>query len=555
MPNATFAFTRFSFGEVTPRLWGDPNTIPYQKGLARCVNMIPDSRGSVYNRPGVIHRATVGNYSNAKLYGGYYVGSVFCFFFVESELKVYGPSGLEHTIPTPYSASDLEWLRFYEQPGDDRIWILCPYHPPHLLRMDTWELVEITFLNPPPEWSDPDSWPSCMTFYQGRAWLSGVKNAPESFWGSKSGVFADFTEGANADDAIYLTIGKRGLIRWIVGTRNLLLGTTRNEFIVSSGGPIITPSDFYVQQQSSIGSSGIDPVNVGVETVFTTVSRQKLFTMSYKWTEQGYFPTDISFTANDLITGRIKAMTYQEEPEPAIWLLTSDNKFLGCSYVQLSQERKDMIVGWHQHHNLALDKYVDVFAIDRYVFIAYTNSNGMHFGMLDMNDTWPYPVDNYNYYPDVNGEVIRDLEHLNGYEVDVVGDGYYQGRYRVKSGQIALDRAVNWAIVGVPFEKYIVTLPIAAASQQGAVAHQLKRMNKICVSCFNSAKPKIGAYPDIERPWTLPESEPPEINKGLETVCVSNVGRDRDHYIVVMQDLPFRLQVLRIAGSVEISSL
>ena len=122
---------------------------------------------------------------------------------------------------TPYLEQHLSGLQGIPDPGGNAFYIVHELYPPYKLLYDrqndsfSWTIVN--FSNQPPQWV-AGSYPSAGDFFQGRLWLGGTVNEPQTFWASKSGQPENFDMGTGLDDeAIEFTLAKYGRIEWIVG--------------------------------------------------------------------------------------------------------------------------------------------------------------------------------------------------------------------------------------------------------------------------------------------------------------------------------------------------
>ena len=104
----------------------------------------------------------------------------------------------------------------------------------------------VPFTASPAAWGAGD-YPNAVTFYQQRLWYAASATKQDTLWGSKTGSFLDFGLGSGqAADGIEFEMSDRGVIRWIRGARDLLIGADVAEYVLTSEAGVIIPGDIQV---------------------------------------------------------------------------------------------------------------------------------------------------------------------------------------------------------------------------------------------------------------------------------------------------------------------
>jgi len=536
-------------------MWGRLNTKPYKQGLALCENMMPDARGTVSGRPGTRHLAVIPNVTDGRLFAYQFQGVLYFIILVDGAMWITDSTGstpVSHA--SPYSAAQLAGVIIIARPNSDDIWMLHSDVAPQEMTAAAWTLGAISFTNAPAKWV-VGNYPTTCTFYQGRSWFAGMYNDPENFLGSMSGNFTDLTPGVNDNDALDFTLDRKGLIVWIEGGRTLLIGTSNREFVAESIGPIITPSDIQIVQQSAHGSKDVVPIAIGNEEVFISADGRKVRSMVYKWTESGWFANDLTFAADHIMLAGVKDISFARNPDPVLWLVDKDNKLAGCSYQRMGVDTEDLIVGWHRHdltHDV-LDLASD--DLEGYSLTGLLQNVGddIQLSLLGFDEDL-IMLDNRVTYDGTETTTITGLDHLEGQTVNVIADGAVASPAVVSSGQIELAIAASVVHVGLGYRQMIETLPLAYYSDSsGAVVHHMKRWNKIVARIYESAKPKIEAIRPATRQVSTPMGTPqPPLT---EDVFVTNRGWTTFTQISIYQDLPLILTLLSISGEAAVEQL
>lgn len=449
------------------------------------------------------------------------------------------------SFTTPYQDGELQYLQGVQSPSGNTFYILHENHPPYKLTYDratdsfSWSAV--TFTSPPAEWTG-SSYPSTGSFFEGRLWLGGTVNEPQTFWASKSGLPEDFTIGTAADDALQFTLAKYGRIEWIVGFKNLLIGTANGEHIVTSEGGVITPSDIQVNQQSSYGSAGIQPLQVGDQVFYVSPDRRKLRSIQYEWQADNWLSQDLTFTSEHLTLPKIKEIIWQQNPNNIFHCILDDGTSASMTY-----DRSNKVYGWYR---LLTDGVVlsgssgPVKGTDLYCLLIKRLDGYINFeiqqdpGVNKYMDSW------VNRTP--SGTTVSGLEHLEGLTVQIQTDGATHPDRVVSSGQITLQSACSEATVGLKYTPKITTLPPDKGSPTGSAKVYEKRYNKLYVELLDSSLPLINGERAPERDPSSP-MDVTQPNTNTQVLKI-DLGYSKDAVITIEQDLPRKMIVLAIYG-------
>lgn len=454
---------------------------------------------------------------------------------------------------TPYAEVDLEELQYAQSPSGSALYVLHEKYPPYKLVYDnagdsfTWTIV--TFTDPPAVWTD-GSYPSCGDFFQGRLWLGGTVNEPQTFWASQSADPENFgvSDPQVESDSLEFTMAKYGRIEWMVGFKNLVIGTQNGEHIVSSVGDYISPLDIQVQQQSAYGSAGVQPVQVGDQIFYVSADNRKLRAIQYEWQKDNWLSQDLTFNSEHITESGIKHITWQQNPRNLFHCVLNNGKTASMTY-----ERGHNIYGWArvESQGTILDATTAPIQgtdlanlLVRYKdgVIAYENQSISQ--NMEYMDSWVLR------HPEADGVTVSGLEHLEGFDCQVtVKDGTHPNR-TVSGGQITLQHEYaeeDKVVVGLGYTPKLVTLPFdKGAPSGGSGAGWEKRWNKIYARIYNSFPPLINGERTPERYSSTPMGTPqPNVN---EEILKVNLGFDRHALITIEQDLPRSLTVLGVFG-------
>ena len=194
------------------------------------------------------------------------------------------------------------------------------------------------------------NYPGAVSYFEQRRVFAGTNNAPQDIWMTKSGTESNMSFGLpiQDDDRIEFRVAAReaNTIRHIVPLTQLLLLTGSAEWRVTSiNSDAITPSSISVKPQSYIGSNNTQPVIVNNSLVYAAARGGHVRELGYNWQANGFITGDLSLRAPHLFDNlTTKDMALSKAPIPIVWMVSSNGKLLGLTYVPEQQ-----LGAWHQH--------------------------------------------------------------------------------------------------------------------------------------------------------------------------------------------------------------
>jgi len=464
------------------------------------------------------------------------------------------PQDKDVIFDTPWTVDDLQELQYDTPPEGNALYISSPLVPLQVLIFDAdtnaWTFEADTFTDAPAEWV-AGSYPRAITFYQGRMWLGGSKNNRETFWASKSGNITNFTQGELPDDSLEFTMDEHGQIEWIVGAKNLVIGTSNGEHIVQSAEGVIIPSDIQISQQSAYGSRQHQPEKIGQDVLYVSPDGRKLREISYKWTDDGWISRDITFASEHITKdNHIKRIAFAQNPANQIIGVTDEGEFVGCTY-----EKTYSVTGWHRHDTDG--SFIDVASVDingnsvagLLALRIVNGAKALYFETYDVANRYHMDSHLYQDYPTHTTE-LTGLEHLAGNTVDCLTDSGVHPPIDVQAdGTATLQWSSREVVVGFNIHSHIRTLSPDVIGPDGASTAYQKGWGTVYVRVLESAKPIINGQRPPER-HPLTPMDTPEL--GLtEDIKVSNLGYNTYVFIDIEQDLPVPMTVLGVFGELQ----
>lgn len=462
---------------------------------------------------------------------------------------------------TPYLEHELDTLYMVYDPSGNGMYVLHANHPPYSLwynpTADTFNWSRVAFVNEPLEWGT-GNYPRAGTFFEGRFWLGGPPQAPQTFWGSRSNFSHDFTLGDLDDDAIEFTMRAYGWITWMVGFKNLMIGTSTGEHIITSEGGFISPSDIQVNQQSSYGSAPVQALQVGDQVFYVSPDRLKVRAIQYEWQADNWLSKDLTFVSNHITKSGIKHTVWAQNPEN-LFICTLNNGDIAT----LTYDRGNNVYGWSKHTtqgNLIDVAVTDSEGTDQIHFVVKRDEGLISFESISTTNKFVY-MDSWVIAETLhidNGDgtftiLASGLDHLNGKECQVSIDSAVHPVRTPFDGTIEIEWDGQQVAVGLAYTKRTITLPIDKGSPLGSGAPYVKRYNKVYVRVEESPKPVINGFRAAER---KAESPMDYTQVGYtEDILATLTNNDKWAFVEVLQDLPLPLTILSISGELDQSIL
>lgn len=522
----------FSAGEVGSHVLGRVDLAAYQAGCLMLRNFLITKLGSIRRRPGTYFvRAATGA---ARLIPWTIPDGTTIIIELSNLLARYiNPDGtvtIANTV-TPWATADLPGIRVANVKG-----VLYLTHPSYAPRTLTWTagspptvaIASPTFTGT--TFHTSGNYPANVAFYAGRLWFQGTATEPRGIWGSRTfdetldahpTRFHDFTT-QNVDHtvvpshAIYIVESAMGAkpLAWLEPLIVLMAGGAQAIWQDTGAGTV--PVSFDMRACSASGSAAIQAKAFGSLLVYVGADKRSMYALSYSQDAGGYASSEIAFPARHLLAGGIKEFDVELSPDPTLWIVTDDGKLLSYHL-----DPGSGVAGMAYHP--IVGSTVDSVCIARTgntdrVYLVVNRSGTRSIEFIDPTDSLTIgPADDTNtpggmHYVDsgiyIKGtapaKTFTGLAHLNGLEVDALGDGAVLPRKTVSGGSVTYDEAVTRIHIGLPMEA-IVEPTFPEIQTNGTGQDKKRRLEKLTVRLVSSYGGKIGsklaalqALPDFE---------------------------------------------------------
>jgi hypothetical protein len=508
-----------------------------------------------------------------------------------SQTVTYDPAVIVGTVP--YSADELKDVQYVQSPyGRKDLVLVHPQHPPLKFWLsDTgYRLEQIAFADQPPVWGS-GNYPAACASFQGRLVLGGAEGRPdlgsplqpatETVWCSKVGNWYSFEYGETieADDPVEFTSTYRSPIQWIYGQKDLLIGAREMEYIASSEG-IFSPGDLGVYMQSTNGSINVQPIGFGETVLFASDAGTKVRALrrNSKLADDGgdWVAPDMNLLHPLLCRTGIKRLVRMRNPhQMAIAVLGSGQLAV------LHHDSNAGVMGWSRlnYGGGVKDACVvtDEDGVDALFMVIRRqakNDNGKNIRKtyIEAIANWTTELDwDFNtstavFVNKTPTSKLQGLTHLRGMKVQVTADQGYLGTFTVDmDGDLQLfddngnEITVFSASVGLPTFARLRTLPLFETGIE-----PYKRYTKLVLRLFQSATPIINGHrPPVRYPGSPMDTRQqfnfdPDVlmaGFGVSDIEIPTMGKDRNAIVTIEENIPLRVEILGIFGTLEGQSL
>jgi hypothetical protein len=398
-----------------------------------------------------------------------------------------------------------------------------------------------------PAWSASRGYPRTGTLYEQRLVVGGSPTFPQTVWGSATAAYLDFTMGVNDDDAFSFTVASDQVnpIQYLASSRALVAFTSGGEFTIAGGlEKPLAPTNAQVRQRSNYGCSRVRPVRIRDAEMFIQRAGAKVRSFAYNVTTDDWTAPDIAVMAEHLTAAGIVDIAWQQEPTSIIWLVRADGVLVSVTY-----DKDQDVVGWAAH--TGFDGLVESVACmpaessDQLWAVVRRTINGTTKRYVE-RFTSEVLADSAVIASGAPATVWTGLSHLEGKDVDVVGDGAYTGRYTVTSGQITIGKEASAVVIGLPFANRIEMLDPEMQSGMGSSSGNSMRTSEVTARFFETTGGTVNGQDLIFRRFgSTATVETPQLFSGLTRIEVLGWERGTSD-LAFEQDKPMPFHLLSV---------
>jgi len=425
-----------------------------------------------------------------------------------------------------------------------------PFFDTSNIAQGSWE-IESGYEN---VWSSGKGWPRTVTFHEGRLYFGGSKSRPSTIWGSKIGIFDEFSPTeAFDDDAVEATLDTSSLnvIVDMISGRDLQVFTTGAEFYVpQSGTEPITPLTLTFKGVSRNGTKpGTRVQSLESGTVYIQRQGKSVNEFLFSDTQLTYVTQRISLLSGHLLKAptrmALRRATSTDEGDLLMMVNDTDGTMAAFSIM-----RSQQITAPSEFITDGSFKDVSVDVTDIYAVVKRTfNSTDKYFVEL-------FSFDRFTDCAFVGGAAsgATSLPHI-GESLNVICDGVPQGNETVSGGgAVTFDRASTASYeVGLPFTVYAKTMPVEIKLQTGTRIGFKKRIVEINALVDNTQHLELNENPVPFRTFDNPLLDDPEPTYTGSKRVNGVLGYSREASIEISQSLPLKMTLLGLEYKIAVT--
>lgn len=415
-------------------------------------------------------------------------------------------------------------------------------------------------------------WPTSVAFFRERLCYARGR---ELFM-SVVGAYDDFSPKDGPDVTketalkLKLASDRLDLIRWIMPSAALLVGTARNELSVQeqTTTTVFAADNALTVPQTEYGSRLLEPIRVGNAVLFIQRAGRKLREMIYDYASDRYKADDLTVLSEHVVDAGIVDMDFQQEPDNIVWCVLTDGTLAALTY-----NRERGVIAWVPHviggPDAVVESVTSISAPDGRrddVWIAVRRSiNGTTVRYVEMIEDHRLAEDDTAdaFYGDCGitydgsaTKTIAGLAHLEGETVQILADGSAHAERTVAGGQITLTRFASKVQIGFDSPAQLQTMRLEGGTNDGTAQTRKKSIAELFLRVLNTIGGLVG--PSFDRLDPIPGLSPsgtvgtrPPLYTGDRKVEFP-AEYDEDGYVCVQSSPMMPLTIVAIAARVEV---
>ena len=317
---------------------------------------------------------------------------------------------------------------------------------------------------------------------EGRLWWFGRGNVNASA-SDAFDVFDEMIEGDSAPIDRSIGAGPVDDIKWALDLSRIIVGTQGSELSIRSSSldEPITRANFNFRGPSTQGSGDVDAIKIDNRGMFVQRSDVRLYELSVDdRVTYDYGSLDMMALVPEIGYPVIKRLGVQRQPDTRIHCVRGDGKV-----AILVSEPAEEVLFWILYETDGFVEEVDVLPGPLEDRVYYTVRREVNGETVRYRERWSQEnecrggtvsrcADSHILYSGTNSDILGDLEHLEGKEVVVWGDGKDLGSYTVENGSIRLSEPASEIVVGLKYTAQFKSAKLQYAAAAGTALTQKK---------------------------------------------------------------------------------
>lgn len=340
-------------------------------------------------------------------------------------------------------------------------------------------------------WNAQDGYPTSVTLHQQRLVAGGSARFPQTIWGSRAGLYNDFTKGVLDDDSYSFELSSDEVnpIQFLSSNRDLVALTYGGEWVLSGGieKPIV-PTNVRATPQAKVGSASVRPEQVDDDLYYAQRGLSTLRTLGFAIDVAGYRSGEASTFSEHLVSGGIEQISYQQSPERVQWVQKSNGTYLAMTVSREQAVRALTLCTPAAGGVVESMATIPEGGEDKTYMIVRRTINGATKRYVERMNWSAYQDCMVTKTP--ASATVTGLGYLAGVTVSAVADGVDLGDFTVTAGgQITLPRSAASVTVGPRFTPLIRLLApefgtgMGVAAGKRVMSGQTKVLFKDTIGC------------------------------------------------------------------------
>ncbi len=320
-----------------------------------------------------------------------------------------------------------------------------------------------------PVWNPYDGYPRTLTLHQQRLVAAGSTAYPQTLWGSRPGLFLDFTRSTRDDDSYSFVLGSDEInpIRFLSSNRDLIALTYGGEWTINGGiEKPITPTNIRAVPQAKVGCADVRPEQIDDDLYYVQRGVSVLRTLGWSLQLGGYQSGEASTMSEHLARGGISQVSYQQSPERVAWLPRNDGSYLSMTVSREQNIRAFTLCTPADGGVVESMATIPEGGEDRTYMVVRRTINGATKRYIERMN-WGARQD-CRKTSSPAGASVTGLSHLSGKSVSAVADGVDLGDFTVSAGgEVTLPRAAAEVSVGLRYTPTVRMLSAETGTGMG----------------------------------------------------------------------------------------
>lgn len=419
------------------------------------------------------------------------------------------------------------------------------------------------------EWNPRKKYPKQVFFKNNRLCFASTKADNQAVWGSEVDKWDNFKRGIQEDSQPFkdvLRTGNQDPIQWVSEQSKTLLGLSSQirNLTGEDGSSILAPGKNSSARQAGRGAADLEPVEVDDFTFYVQLGGRIIRGLTNDYERGVYAAADMTREAEHVTRGGVKQMAFQLNRVSTLYAVTGEG-IAACLVFDPEVEK----MGWYRLKTQG--GTIESVAIlpatgeeDEVYFVVKRTINGSTKRYIERlkNDQIRIQDDGLQddmFYVDcgttitgTNITTVTGLNHLEGEEIQVLGNGDYLGKFTVASNSITIP-ASDKVTYGLPIEAKLWPMPLEGITASGTTSGDKKRVKEITIDVINSLGIQTKDSPDDTKEPTDLTPRQSDADLGSSPALYSGklevrntLPRSFDGNVFYQSDIPFGVFIRNI---------